>query len=126
MQCGHLCTFDCHSGKCSKERDCIIKIPIKCACKTLKRSVLCKELKFEKDKMIEKTIKGEKKLFIHCNEKCEIKQKKAENSKADSNEISPSQKTADKNESQDPSYIKYLLVGFLVLIVSILIFFLNA
>lgn len=121
-----MCTFDCHSGKCSMERDCMIKIPIKCVCKTLKKSFLCKEFKFEKDKIIEKTIKGEKKLFLHCNDKCEIKQKIVNSSNNVDSENSLAQKKSDQNALQNFSYFKYFAAAFLVLVVSIFIFILYA
>lgn len=114
ISCGHLCTLICHSGRCSREADCIEKVPIKCQCKTLRKSFLCKELKQEKENLIEKTVKGKKSTFLKCNDKCEAKKKKET--------AVETQDQVELNTSSSSNF-KYFILAFLVLFVSILVFY---
>ncbi|KAK7066648.1 NF-X1-type zinc finger protein nfxl1 [Halocaridina rubra] len=41
ISCGHRCTKDCHSGSCSEPEKCRKRVPLRCACKRIKKDFLC-------------------------------------------------------------------------------------
>jgi hypothetical protein len=119
MSCGHCCELICHGGDCSKSSDCTQKVAIKCVCRTLRRSFVCKELKFEKDNLIEKSVKGELKMFLKCSEKCKSKQSRLETAESVDETLKEKKPVFTIN-------FRYLLVGFLVLFFAILIYYFSS
>ena len=91
-------------------------------CKTLRKSFVCKELKFEKDGLVENILKGVTKLFLKCNDKCKAKQKKLEVKESDDEN---EEKSHNENKSMSRN-LKYSILGSFILLISILVYyFLN-
>ncbi len=116
-----MCSLICHSGLCSKEKECQEKVSLKCACKTVKKSVPCNLVKNEKDLKEPKKPGAEQKLMLKCNEKCELKLKKNDIK----NDIAANDTNVERPKSQNKSYV-YFIFGFIIMVISILAyFFLN-
>jgi NF-X1-type zinc finger protein NFXL1 len=77
ISCGHQCTLNCHAGECTQAAQCTEKQVLKCACKTLRKSVICNQLEQEKGLKV-KMEKGEKRFVLDCSEKCGEKKRKEE------------------------------------------------
>ena len=107
--------MNCHSGQCSRETDCIEKVSIKCQCKTVKKSFVCKDLKREKENLTEKTVKGIVTTFLKCNDKCEAKKQK------NTPDVVTKETKITYNSS---SNLRYFILAFLVLLTSIMGFYL--
>lgn len=114
IPCGHNCTLLCHLGKCSSETDCQTKVNVKCACKTLKKSFLCNQLKKE-TQLVE--IGKTKQLGLRCNEKCELKKKETE-TKSDVDQ--ETDETSEPSESN--RFYIYTFLAILFLLLSIIIY----
>ncbi|XP_052077440.1 NF-X1-type zinc finger protein NFXL1-like isoform X1 [Mytilus californianus] len=61
LSCGHVCSSNCHAGPCPMEKKCIKKTTRKCACKRIKKEVVCKDVTSK---------------VLDCDEKCKEEQEK--------------------------------------------------
>ena len=114
LTCGHQCGYLCHKGSCANANECIVKINIKCACKTLKKSVLCNQIKLDNDLIVSmKSKNGETKYLIRCNEKCDLKRVVKTDFKQ--------QVTIDNKKTYDLNILKYLLISALILVFSVVL-----
>ena len=107
----------CHAGPCLEEKNCLNKVNLKCSCKTLKKSFICNQLKFESS-LIEFN-KKENKYYLICNDVCKQKMKLLENKTIENTE-----KTAAVNnyENNSRSSVKYFMFALLFLIISIVLY----
>jgi ATP-dependent Zn protease len=113
-----LCGLICHSNKCLNEKLCQEKVVLRCACKTLRKSLPCNEVCNEKDLKETKKTSTEQKVTLKCNEKCLAKLKKNEIKSADS--IDQEKETPnDKNKNT----LIYVVLAVLILLISFIFFY---
>ncbi len=119
IACGHVCGLICHSGVCLVSKNCQEKVTLKCACKTLKKTILCNQISAEKDLKENKKSNAEQKFILSCNEKCESRSKKNEAKDTELKEADSREKTNTKRKDHF-----YFLIGLLAILVSIVVYFL--
>lgn len=78
---------------------------------------MCKELRFERENLLEKKVKGEMKLFLKCADKCKLKQNKLEESNSVDGTIGTSTSNATSSMKS-----RYFLIAVLVLLVAVIIY----
>ena len=109
----------CHPNECLNEKECSVKVNLKCKCKTLKKSLQCNQIKLETD-LIEFKHK-ENKYYLKCNEKCAEKKLKQDNEINLNKEEQSIKKSFTSNESS--LSLKLIIFAFVILFVSIIVYF---
>jgi hypothetical protein len=121
ISCGHECNKLCHKGDCSKKEDCVEKVILKCKCKTLRKSLLCNQIKNESSDTIELKVDSSKKIkttILKCNERCAQKRNKSQDN------LKNNENDHKHTNQNNINFNKIILISILVLITSFFIFYL--